>query len=500
MLSKSLDENIKQLESLFEGCGDFVKRMIPIGENRDIKIYVAYIDMLVSRNILDGHVLSQLMLFMWQTPPKPEAIKRDTLNTIRDSGVTTADLRETDNMGEMASAILSGDTVLMAGDSDRALIIATREMPNRGVGSAETEVAVQGPKDAFTEIMRFNTMLVRRRIKDTHLKVKQLVAGKRSQTSIAVMYLDELVRPQVLEECLNRIGAIDIDAVLDVGYVEQLTADNWMSVFPQAEITERPDKASAAILEGRVAILVDNSPFAMIVPATLSTFFQASDDYYQNWQIMSFTRFIRYAAGLMAVCLPGLYLACALYHPSMIPTLLAYKMAAARQAVPFPALAEIMLMDLAFELLREAGIRLPGPIGNSLGIVGGLIIGQSAVEAGLVSPIVLIIVALTAISGFAIPHVSLVNGLRLSKYVIIAGSWLLGLLGFWIGALVLLIRLVSLKTYGFPYLFPFVAGEVNDYSDIKDTLFRAPLFKMKKRPIFAKSVGDRVHAEPHEKE
>jgi spore germination protein len=343
-------------------------------------------------------------------------------------------------------------------------------------------------------------MLVRRRIKDTHLKVKQLVSGKRSQTSIALMYLDEIVRPQVLNECLNRIEAIDIDAVLDVGYVEQLTADDWMSVFPQAEITERPDKASAAILEGRIAILTDNSPFAMIVPATLSTFFQASDDYYQNWHIMSFTRLIRYAAGLMAVCLPGLYLACALYHPSMIPTLLAYKMAAARQAVPFPALVEIMLMDLAFELLREAGIRLPGPIGNSLGIVGGLIIGQSAVEAGLVSPIVLIIVALTAISGFAIPHVSLVNGLRLSKYVMIAGSWLLGLLGFWIGALVLLIHLVSLKTYGFPYLFPFVAGEVNDYSDIKDTLFRAPLFKMKKRPIFAKSAGDRVHAVPREKE
>jgi spore germination protein len=178
----------------------------------------------------------------------------------------------------------------------------------------------------------------------------------------------------------------------------------------------------------------------------------------------------------------------------MIPLLLLFKMAGARQAVPFPALFEILLMDLAFELLREAGVRLPRPAGNAIGVVGGLIIGQSAVEAGLVSPFVLIVVALTAIAGFAIPHTKLVNSFRLTKYVILLFSSVLGLLGFWIGSLLVLIHLVSLKSYGFPYLFPFVSGDVNGYSDMKDTLFRAPLFSMKKRPIFARpDHSERIH-------
>ncbi|MCL2699522.1 MAG: spore germination protein, partial [Defluviitaleaceae bacterium] len=262
---------------------------------------------------------------------------------------------------------------------------------------------------------------------------------------------------------------------------------NWRSVFPQAQLSERPDKVSASILEGRIAIIVDGSPFVMVVPVTFGTFFQSSEDYYERWQIMSFVRTLRYIAGIMAVALPGLYIALAVYHPSMLPTLFALKIAGARQSVPFPALVEILIMEAAFELLREAGIRLPAPIGSTIGIVGGLIIGQAAVEAGLVSPIVVIVVAITGIAGFAIPHVSMVSGFRLMKYVTLFASAALGLFGFWLAAFLILIHLVSLRSVGFPYMFPFASGEVNNYGDFKDTLFRLPAFMMKKRPIFANS-------------
>ena len=486
MLSHSLDENIKLLEDLFADCGDFTHRKFPVGPNKDIWVYVAFIDMLVERATLDNQIMDPLMVFSWQSPPKPETLNDNPLAALIDSGVTTADISQTVDLKAAADAILSGDTIVMSEGSAFALLVSTKGWPSRGISETENEVAVQGAKDAFTESFRMNTMLIRRRIKDTKLKCKQFELGTRTKSNVALMYLEDLVRPSVLSETIKRIQNIDIDAVLDIGYIEQLTEDDWRSPFPLSQITERPDKASAAILEGRIVIVTDNSPFVMIVPATLNTFFQASEDYYQGWQIMSFVRILRFFAGIMAVVLPGLYIAVAVYHPSMIPLLLLFKIAGARQTVPFPALFEILLMDLAFELLREAGIRLPRPVGNAIGVVGGLIIGQSAVEAGLVSPFVLIVVAVTAIAGFAIPHIKLVNGFRLTKYFILFFSAVLGLLGFWIASLLVLVYLVALKSYGFPYLFPFVSGDVNGYSDMKDTIFRVPLFYMKKRPIFAR--------------
>ncbi|MDR3239975.1 MAG: spore germination protein [Clostridiales bacterium] len=494
MLSTSLDENIRQLEDTFHDCGDLVKRKIPIGQHKDIWIYVAYIDMLINRETLESHVLNPLMVFVWETPPKPEDLQTDLLHTLTDCGFTTADVRESGDPAQLYNAILSGDTVFFVDGAASAIIISTRGWPSRGVSATDTEVTVQGAKDAFTESLRMNTMLIRRRIKDTKLKVKQLRIGSRTQTDVALMYLEDVVRPAVLEETLRRVKSIDIDGILDSGYIAQMIAENKISPFPQAQITERPDKASAAVLEGRIVITADNSPFVVIVPATLNTFMQAAEDYYQGWQIMSFIRLMRYAAGILSACLPGLYIAIAVYHPSMIPALLIYKMAGARQSVPFPTTLEILIMDLAFELLREAGLRLPGPLSGAIGIVGGLIVGQAAVEAGLVSPIAVIIVALTGICGFAIPHFSLVSGLRLSKYFILICSAVLGLLGFWASVLLVLSHLVSLRSFGFPYLFPMTAGEVNHYSDWKDTLFRAPLSAMKKRPIFANPAEDvRMH-------
>jgi len=484
-LYNELDANIKYFENAFDNCGDLVKRKFPIGRNLDRWLYVAYFDLLIDRNSFEANILTKLMLGL-RGPVGIDELDGDIFETLKDVGFTTADLKEETDFTAVTDAVLSGDTAVMVDGYDRAIVVSSKEWPNRGVPAAETEAVVQGSKEAFTEVFRFNTVLIRRRIRDTGLKVEQMRIGTKSGTDVALMYLDGIVRPSVLDETRKRLGKINIDAILDAGYIDQLISDDWKSPFPQTQITERPDKAAAAVLEGRIIIVADNSPFVAIVPATLNTFFQSSEDYCQHFGIMSFTRALRWISAFLAVALPGMYITLAIYHPSMLPMELAYKLSAARKNVPFPAVLEILIMDIAFELIREAGLRLPGAVGGTIGIVGGLIVGQAAVEAGIVSPIVVIIIALTGIAGFAIPHYSLSSGFRIMKYLIIFLSAFIGLLGFLASGLLIMIHLVSLKSFGIPYMFPYTAGEMNGMSDFKDTIFRMPLLKMKKRPIFAR--------------
>jgi len=483
IISKNLEENISSLEALFTDCTDFVKRKFAVGREQPVWLYVAYIDAMTDRMAVELTVIAPLLRLGAERSMRPHY--DNVYELFRDCGIDTADFNEVDDWNLMMYFLMAGESVFFIDGFDKAIVVASRAFPNRGIQSADTEVVVHGSREAFNEVVRFNTALVRRRIRDPNLKVKQSRLGHRSKTDIALMYLADLVRPAILEEVEKRLARIDTDAILDSGYVEQLIEDNWRSVFPQVQMTERPDKAASSILEGRIVILVDNSPFVLIVPVTLNAMFQASEDYYDRWQITSFVRVIRYIAAFFAVALPGFYLAVTTYHPSMIPLTLTLRMAAARQPVPFPAVLEILIMDMAFELLREAGIRLPRAAGGALGIVGGLIIGQAAVEAGLVSPIVVIVVALAGVSNFAIPHVSLVAGFRLVKYLILLLSAAFGLLGFWAGLLIILIHLAGLRSFGIPYLFPYASPEMNDYSDTKDSFFRLPLFTLKKRPFYA---------------
>ena len=300
------------------------------------------------------------------------------------------------------------------------------------------------------------------------------------------MYMEDLVRPEILSQVEKQLDNMDLDALLDSGYAEQLLEKRQYSPFPQLQMTERPDKTASALLEGRVALLVDNTPYAILLPATLNTFFQAAEDYYDRWEIMSLIRGIRYAAAFVAVALPGLYIAFAVYHPQLMPTALALKVASTRGAIPFSVIGEVLIMELAFELLREAGIRLPSPVSSTIGIVGGIIIGSAAVEAGIVSPVVVIVAALTGICTFVIPNVSIVSGLRLSKYLVIGMAAVFGIFGVWAALLLLLAHLASLTSYGIPYLYPFCSSSVNDDRDWEDSIFRLPLSKMKRRPIFTK--------------
>lgn len=487
-LYSNLDKNIAEIKNTFKDAGDIVFREFYAGS---VRLFMVYADNIVQGDSINENILTNLMLRGGEQP---------TTLAFQLKSIAVGEVEQITTFQEVYDAVLLGDTVVFSENDNGAVQISTKGWPSRGIPAVESEVTLFGPKDAFTEAASTNIVLIRRRIRDTRLKVKRMKIGVRSKTDIAIMYMQDIVRNEILEETLKRLAEIDTDAILDSGYLQQFIEGSFLSPFPQLQLTERPDKTASAIYEGRIAILVDNSPFVILVPATLNVFFQAADDYYQQWQMMSFLRLLRFIGAVAAVTLPGLYIAMVVFHPNLLPTSLALKIAGGRANVPFPTIVEVLIMELAFELLREAGLRLPSPASSTIGIVGGIVIGQAAVDAGIVGPMVVIIAALTGICSFAIPNVALVNSVRLIKYLIILLSSCFGLLGFWLGILLVLSHLSALSSFGIPYLFPFCSGSVNEYSDIKDSLIRVPLVFMKKRPIFAdKNSVNRLNRKKGEK-
>lgn len=472
-------DTIKYIDDKFSDWGDIVKREIKAGSNFDISVYIVYIDDMVDRTLIENQILKNIMINLKIPDNIPE--------NIIDNGVTTADIKTTEDIDNAILEVMSGNTLVLIENHNEILIISTKGFPKRGVDKPETEIVIQGPQEAFAESLRINTVLVRRRIRDTNLKCKQIKTGSKSNTDIAIMYLDNVVDKKILAEAEKRISNIDTDIILDSGYLEQYIEDNIWSPFPQVQLTERPDKVAAEICEGRIAIIVDNSPFVMLIPTVLASFYQSAEDYYQRWEIMSVLRIIRYIAGFAAFTLPALYIAIVLYSPEIIPTPLALKLAGDRQAIPFPTVVEVVVMEIIFEALREAGIRMPSALGGTLGIVGGIIIGQAAVDAGLVSPIVVIIIALTGVCSFAIPNIALVSAFRLLKYFMIILSSVFGMIGFIIGIFLVLTHISSLMSFGVNYCEPF-SGDENT-SVIDDTLLRLPLKYMKKTKVFNEKRG-----------
>jgi spore germination protein len=441
--------------------------------------------MIYTDNIVDGDTIHDFIMTNLMGRYK-ECNENGILEVLMEDIIAIGELSKITELDQAFDAVLLGDTVLFMEGNEFALQASTKGFPSRGVSQAQTEVVVLGPKDAFLEVMATNIVLIRRRIRDTKLKLKRKKIGTRSKTDVALMYMEDLVRPETLKIIEKQLDTMSLDGVLDSGYIEQLLEKSWLSPFPQLQMTERPDKAASALLEGRIVLVIDNTPVVVMLPVTLNVFFQAAEDYYDRWEIMSFIRAIRYVAAVVGIALPGLYIALTVYHPELIPTALAIKIAATRQNIPFSVVGEVVIMELAFELLREAGIRLPSPVSSTIGIVGGIIIGSAAVEAGIVSPSVVIVSALTGICTFVIPNISLVSGLRLSKYLAIFLSAIFGLFGLWIALLLVLAHLCSLTSYGIPFMYPFCSASVNDDMDWEDTIFRLPLRKMKRRPIFTK--------------
>ena len=475
-LSESLDKNIEYIRYVFSDCEDIVYREFFAG----CKMCLVYIDNIINNTSIEESILTNLMNRSDMWGDGNEFIEKSISEVI-----SVKDGKKIYTFDDVFNAILSGDTVILCDDANVGIQASTRGYPTRGVGDVRTEVSILGSKDAFNEALAINIVLIRRRIKDYRLKMKRKSVGTNTKTDVGIMYMEGNVNKNVLKSIEKSIENIDIDGIYDSGYMEQLMEKNVLSPFPQIQITERPDKVASSLMDGRVAVVVDNSPFVILLPAPLNEFFQSADDYYERWEIMSFLRFLRYVGYFLAIALSGLFIAFAVYNPSMLPVSLALKIAGSRQNIPFPTATEIIVMEIAFELLVEAGIRLPSPVSSTIGIAGGIIIGQAAVEAGIVSPVIIIITALTAICTYVVPNTSVTAGIRIFKYIVILLSAFLGLFGFWVGILLLLIHLSNMETFGVPYLYPFCSGSQNGYSDLKDSIFRFPIFSMKKRPVYA---------------
>lgn len=484
-VTTDLKQNIAAFERLFSDCADIKKRTMKLGRELKTECFLAYVEAAVGNMILEDSVLGKLLNTLWEMP------EDKILRYLRENSLGISDVTEYKTMEEAADGLLTGDAVFFIDGYDRALKIADKGYPNMGIKEPESEKVVRGSNEGFTESIKVNTALIRKRLRTPGVKVRESMAGKRSHTNVDLVYMEDLIRPGLLTAIEERLSDFEIDGVLDSGIIEQLTEGSWFSPFPQFQTTQRPDRAAMAILEGRMVLLTDNSPVALILPAGYNSFIQTSDDYYSRWEIASFTRMLRYAASFLAMTLPGLYLAVTNFHTQLLPTDLLLSFASARQGVPFPAVVEILLMELAFELLREAGVRLPGNMGNTIGIVGGLIIGQAAVEANIVSPIVVIIVALTALCSFAIPNEEFATAFRLLKFVFIFMCGWLGFFGFLLSLLAVLVHLSQLKSFGMPYLTPFVGPDLNRYTDERDTLLRLPLGWLRRRPIYTRE-GARI--------
>lgn len=480
-LSKKLDDNIKFIKSILEGSNDIVYREFKIGGLDGRRAFLFYIDGMADKILLDNFVITPLMLTARIVKPDYEEIKNRLLEAAQFTAISSSDFKEIKTIEEAIIAALSGDSALIIDESDSAFSISSRAWPTRGISEPSSETVIRGSRDGFTETIRMNTALVRRRIRDPRFKVCQKHIGTRSKTDIAIMYIDDIVDKKILDELNKRLDNINIDSVIDSGYVQQFIEDRAFTFLPEVQATERPDTVAASIYEGRVAILVDNSPQALIIPVTIQSFLQSPEDYYMKPVIATFTRILRSFAAIVSVISPAFYIAVTSYHQDMIPNKLAISIAASREGVPFPAYMETLIMIVILELLLEAGIRLPRPIGSTIGIVGGLIIGQAAVAAGIVSPIMIIVVALTAVASFAIPNYDFAAAARIMRLIFILGASIFGLYGIMLAYIGIMIHMVNLKSFGVPYLAPFAPFEKED---MKDSLFyRGPWKHMIKRPI-----------------
>lgn len=411
-----------------------------------------------------------------------EAVVDITLREIK-YGVT--DLEKVYEPTEMISAVMNGSAVLLVKNADYALKIRSKGYPGLGVVEAKNEQVIRGSNEGFSSSLKTNEVLVRKRIRSPELKIEENQYGERTQTTVAFVYMESIVRTELLEEIKKRFEKFKIDGFMDSGVIEQLISESKFSVFPQYMTTERPDRAAQFLLEGHVVIIVDNSPVALVLPVNFSTFLKAADDYFNRWELVSLERILRYVAVFLATSLPALYIAIINFHPEVLPVNLVETFSKAREGVPYSAIIEVMLMELSFELIREAGVRIPGAMGNAIGIVGGLIVGSAAVEASIASPIVVIIVAITALCSFTIPNNEFSSAFRLTKYYLIILSAFWGIYGYLFGIMTLLIHLSGLENFGFAYI-----GEVRD-RDGRDYVYRAPYRMLDYRPIFARKENRR---------
>jgi spore germination protein KA len=467
----------QNINILLGDSSDFIYRELYINGNKLLKISMCCIDGLIDSKSVSDDILKPLL----QEPILSQAkSEKDIIDYIEHGTLYYPSELTQDNIDDTINQILNGSVALIFDQEHKAVTFDVKGFEKRSLQEPSDESVVKGAKDSFIEVIRVNTSLVRRKIRNQNLRIRQMEIGQQTLTPVAVCYIEGIADPALVDDLNKRLQAIDVEGVLITAAIEEYIIENKFSAFPQLQYTERPDKFCANLLEGRVGILIDGLPTAFIVPVNINQLMQAPEDYSRNYLVGSLISIIRYLSLIITLVLPGFYIGITTFHQEMIPTDLSISIIASKEGVPFPVFIEIIILLIAFEILLEAGIRMPKPIGQSVSIVGALVVGQAAVQAKLVSPAVVIIVAMAVIAGFIMPNQDLANALRLWRLILTISSAAIGLLGLSFGIIVLTIHLASIDNFGGSYLMPFAAN--NGQGIIKDSVLRLPMWTMKQRP------------------
>ncbi|XEC93940.1 spore germination protein [Paenibacillus tarimensis] len=471
-----LDHTLSRIKQLLGNSPDLTIRKFQMGNRRHHQVAVVYMSGLIDKEKINDFVARSILFHPVDGDSPQSADPQHFYNAILTRALTVGEVKVQTEWNGMMYAVLSGDIAVLVNGCAGSIIGNLRGGEQRAISEPVTEVNIRGPRDSFTESIGTNLALVRRRLKSPKLWVESMRIGKVSQTEVAIMYLKGTAEEALIQEVRQRLKDIRIDAVLESGYIEELIENQTYTPFPTIFNTERPDVAAANIMEGRIAVLVDGSPNTLILPTTFSQFFKAAEDYYQRFDFALFMRIIRYFSFFILVLLPSIYIAVTTHHQEMIPTPLAINLLSQREGVPFPVVFEAMLMEIAFEIIREAGTRMPRAIGQAVSIVGAIVLGQAAVAAGIVTAMMVIIVAFTGIASFTLPGFTLSTSSRVIRFPMMIAAATFGFYGVIMGMILLVAHLSSLRSFGTPYMSPFAPFSLRRQSDaIVRSPFKTPL-------------------------
>lgn len=463
------------IKELFSKSGDIVVRPIKINQN-NINVHLFCVDGLVNSQLVDEAILKNLKFDPYLEKLTTE---REVMDYLLEGGAYHVFTKEELDYNLLLQYVLSGMAALIFDQEQKAVVYDTRAFEKRSIQEPAEEGVMKGAKDSFIEVMRMNTAQIRRRVKSEHLVIEQITTGRLSKTDMALVYISTVADMNTVNKIRDIIKSIDIDNISTPAFIEEYLVEYKKSVFPQIMYTQRPDRVSANLTDGRVALVVDGIPFVYLLPCQLPMLLQSPEDYANHYFIGSSLRIIRYISMIVTLFLPAFYIAATTYQSQMLPVELALSTQAAKQNVPFSSSAEVIGLLIAFEILIESGLRLPKSVGTAMSILGGLVVGQSAVSANLISPAVVVIVALAGIAGFIMPNQDLSSGIRFTRFMLAILAAFGGFFGLAVGLILLITHLCSLDNYGTAYMSPFVDIEDRDF---KDTLVRFPIKYFNKRP------------------
>lgn len=468
-----MEKVVEKIKQAVGQSDDFVFKKIQIGTKL---CYLIFDEVLTSTDMINDFILKNISRILDQEID--EDIKDYLLQYLPDNNI-----KEVEDFSSLLSFLLNGFTILLLPDN-KALAIETKANLQRGIGEATNEISIRGPKDAFVENFNTNLGLIRRRIKSEHLWMKQKEIGKLSKTKIGILYMENIIEEEVLKAIEEKLDQIDIDGIIDSGYLKDQLEEDPNHLFPTVLTTERPDRVSMALLEGKIAILVDTSPYVLIIPSFFIDFFHTTDDYYQKPINITFIRIVRLLAFFIAILTPAYYIAVTTHNHDAIPLSLIINFTMQRESVPFPALIEALAMSVTFEILRESDTRMPSSMGTAVSILGGLVLGDAAVSAGIISPIMIIVIAISAISGLVFSSIELISAVRWWRIIMMLIATFFGIYGIFLGSIFLISKLASTSSFGKPYLAPFSPIIL---SEQKDAVLRLKNKGIKKRnPLLTK--------------